>query len=67
MELDLVIRNGAIVDGSGSARFTADIGIQNGPSSDEVHNAVNIETELEADENFVFGEMILMLECCTMK
>jgi len=30
MELDLVIRNGAIVDGSGSPRFMADIGIQNG-------------------------------------
>ena len=30
MELDLVIRNGVIVDGSGSPRFRADIGIQNG-------------------------------------
>ena len=30
MELDLVIRNGTIVDGSGSPRFMADIGIQNG-------------------------------------
>jgi N-acyl-D-aspartate/D-glutamate deacylase len=30
MELDLVIRNGTIVDGSGSPRFMSDIGIQNG-------------------------------------
>ena len=30
MTYDLIIKNGAIIDGSGAARFNADIGIKDG-------------------------------------
>ncbi|MBT6273838.1 MAG: amidohydrolase family protein, partial [Chromatiales bacterium] len=49
MALDLLIRNGTVVDGSGGARFTADVGIQGGRIVDIGRIRSNAATTINAD------------------
>ena len=48
MALDLLIRNGTVVDGSGGARFTADVGIQGGRIVDIGRIRSNAATTINA-------------------
>ena len=53
MDYDLIIRNGLIIDGSGSARYPADIGVRNGKIAKIGHITETARETIDADGQVV--------------
>ena len=62
MAYDLIVRNGMIVDGTGFARYRADVGVKDGRITEIGRIHASAPTMIDADGQFVAPGIVSQLD-----